>query len=103
MECDFANNKFVETFREFSAIQKSYYPTTPDNAYKYTYTAYQSSPVFAFDCTRTDEPILGGTVDIRLEIDAQANIAAHTAANCLIIYDNYFEYSPFKSIVTKRA
>lgn len=103
MECDFVNNRFSELFREFCTIQKSYYPTEADNTYEHSYATFGTNPIFAFDCTRTDESLIGGTVDIRLEIDAHENIPALTTANCLIIYDNYFEYSPFSSIVAKRA
>lgn len=103
MECDFPNDRFIEQFRAFCSIQKSYYPAEEDNPYQYTYGDFKLYPIFAFDCSRTDESLLGGAVDIRLEIDARANFPANTSASCLIIYDNYFEYSPFSSIVVKRT
>lgn len=101
--CDFTNSNYAELYQAFSEIQKSYYPTDETNPISFSYEEYGDHPIFAFDCSRTDESILGGAVDIRLEIDARENIAANTVANCLIIYDNYFEYSPFSSIVAKRT
>lgn len=100
---DFTNHNYVELFEAFAAIQKSYYPGEGENPVGYTYINFGAYPIFAFDCSRTDESLLGGTVDIRLEIEARENIAANTVAYCLIAYDNYFEYSPFSSIVAKRT
>lgn len=100
---DFTNGNYSELFRSFCAIQKAYYPEESENPMGYTYANYGTYPIWAFDCSRTDESMLAGTVDIRLEFNARQNIPAHTAANCLIIYDDYFEYSPFSSIVVKRT
>lgn len=104
--CNFNNvaAHIAEQYEAFLAIQNSYYSGSDgDNPIKYDWTTFQSSPIFAFDCTRTDESVLTGAVDIRLEINARENIPANTVANCLIIYDNYFEYTPFSSIVVKRT
>lgn len=100
---DFPNGNYVELYKEFCDIQKVYYPNEKDNPIGFTYTEFGSYPVWVFDCSRTDESLLAGTVDIRLEFDARDNIPAHTVASCLIIYDDYFEYSPFSSIVVKRT
>lgn len=101
--CDFTNSNYIELYKAFTAIQQSYYPGGGDNPGTYSYATFGTYPIFTFDCSRTDELLLEGTVDIRLEIEARANIAANTAANCLIVYDNYFEYTPFSSIVAKRT
>lgn len=103
MTCSFGDSNYEEVFNAFAAIQQSYYPGDAGNPMSYTYANFGSYPIFAFDCSRTDESLLEGAVDIRLEIEARTNIAAQTVANCLIIYDNYFEYSPFSSIVAKRT
>lgn len=104
--CHFAanNTKIAEQYEAFLAIQKAYYGESEDeNPMGYDFATFRTCPIFAFDCTRTDESVLNGSVDIRLEINARDNIPANTVANCIIIYDNYFEYSPFRSIVAKRT
>lgn len=104
--CDFrtTNSKVAEQYEALLAIQKAYYgDSSDDNPTTYTISTFLTSPIFAFDCSRTDESALNGTVDIRLEINARENIPDNTVANCLIIYDNYFEYSPFSSFVVKKA
>lgn len=99
---DFTNQNYQELHLALSRIQALYYPDgRVDNPIYYTYDGFGGSPVFAFDCSRTDESMLGGTVDIRLEINSRTNIPANTAAYCLIIYENQFEYSPFSGIVVK--
>lgn len=97
---NFTNHNYQDLYLAFLNMQHSYYGPG-NNPFTYTYDTYGQHPIFAFDCSRTDESMLGGTVDIRLEIDARENIPANTAAYCLIIYENQFEYSPFSSIVVK--
>lgn len=100
---NFTTGAIQEAFHTFIEIQKSYYHgSTGGSPLNFTFPTYSESPIFAFDCSRTDDTLVGGTVDIRLEINSRANIPANTVANCLIIFDNYFEYSPFRSIVVKK-
>lgn len=104
LNLDFTNRSIQELFHSYIDVQKSYYNGREgDNPVGMTYELFTTIPLFTFDCSRSDDSLLGGTVDIRLEINARANIPANTAANCLIIYDNYFEYSPFSSIVVKKT
>lgn len=85
-----------DVYHTFLRIQNSYYPLD------YFYETFATAPIYAFDCSRSDVSLLGGSIDIRLEIDAGSNnISANTAAYCLIIYENQFEYSPSSGIVVK--
>lgn len=99
---DFENSNVMDLYHAFSQIQGSYYNGKGGfNPVKYEMNEYQQSPIFAFDCSRTEDSMIGGSVDVRLEINSRINIPANTAAYCVIIYENQFEYSPFKSIVVK--
>lgn len=99
---DFRTENIQDLYYAFGNIQSSYYNQTGSlNSYYYTYERFATRPIFAFDCSRTDESLLGNTVDIRLEISSRENIPANTAAYCLIIYENQFEYSPFSGIIVK--
>lgn len=100
LNINFASGKYHELSHMQTKIQKSYYnnehcdyPSTP------TYPEFAARPIFAFDCSRSDETVKSGMVDIRVEIEASANIPEGTAAYCLIIHDNLVWYSPFSSIV----
>lgn len=100
MNLNFNQTTYHELFYMFSKIQHSYYNNTAaNNALDTTFDDFLDRSLFAFDCSRSDETIKTGMVDIRLEIQARANIPANTSAFCLIIHDNLVWYSPFSSIV----
>lgn len=99
---EFNTSNCHELYYNFMQIQSKYYGSEDkNNPAILTYAEFVQSPIFAFDCTRSDESLLGGTVDIRLEINARDNIPENTAAYCLIIHDNQIEYSPFSGIVIR--
>lgn len=98
---NFGNSNCHELHLAYLKIQQSYYNSQSNNPFSQSYDSFREHPVFAFDCTRSDESVFGGTVDVRLEINARNNIPANTAAYCLIIYDNQIEYSPFSGIVVR--
>lgn len=99
----FVNGNYQELYFALMQIQSSYYndPEDKNNTLLLTYEQFQSNPLFAFDCTRSDESLIGGTVDVRLEINARENIPPNTVAHCLIIHDNHIEYSPFSGVVVR--
>lgn len=102
IKSDFPNGNAQELYYTFLQIQNSYYNGRGgDNPIPLPYETFLSSPIFGFDCSRTDDAVLNGSVDIRLEINADENIPSNTSAYAIIIYENQFEYSPFKSIVIK--
>lgn len=100
LNLNFNQSTYHELFHMFSKIQQSYYNnTSANNALDISFAQFLERPVFTFDCSRSDEAIKTGMVDVRIEIQARANIPANTSAYCLIIHDNLVWYSPFSSIV----
>lgn len=103
-DSNFTEGNYQDLYMAFLKIQKSYYNGHEgENPVNFDYGEYGASPIFAIDCSRTDESLLGGSIDIRLEINARENIPANTVAYCLIIYENQFEYSPFSNIVVRNT
>lgn len=100
MNVNFATSNYQELYHMFQCIQNSFYNGcaffNPSNM---NLDAFAARPIFAFDCSRSDDSIKVGMVDIRVEIESRINIPANTSAYCLIIHDNLFEYSPFTSRV----
>lgn len=97
---NFADFNVHDLYHAFLKIQQSYYNgTDPHNPINVTFDAFMRRPIFAFDCSKSDETIKSGMVDVRLEIQARQNIPANTAAYCLIIHDNLVWYSPFSSLI----
>lgn len=100
LDLNFTGYKYHELYHMFLKIQQTYY--NGESAYNPVTTTFQNfleKPIFAFDCTRTDESILNGMVDVRIEIQARENIPPNTSAYCLIIHDNLVWYSPLTGIV----
>ncbi|XP_031630762.1 uncharacterized protein LOC116345487 [Contarinia nasturtii] len=95
---------YSELYANYAAIQSSYYNGVESiNPFNVNFGAFQSSPLFAFDTSRADESLIGGSIDLRVEIKTRENIPANTAAYCLIIYDSEFVYSPFDGIVARNV
>lgn len=89
-----------ELYLMYARIQDSFYNgTSSPNPVDADEKAFLKRVVFAFDCTRSDDSIKPGMVDVRLEMEARKSIPANTSAYCLIIHDNLVRYSPFTSLV----
>lgn len=102
LDADFANLNYQETYMTLLQIQESYYGKDEGpNPFAFALAGFTNRPLFVLDCSRTDDSILNSTVDVRIEINARANMPANTTAFCLIIHDNIITYSPFNGIVDK--
>ena len=53
------------------------------------------------DCSKQNESIKEGVVDIKLEIELADNAPAETIAYCLIIHDKLFQYNPLSNEINK--
>ncbi|XP_031637559.1 uncharacterized protein LOC116351329 [Contarinia nasturtii] len=101
---DIGGGIYSELYALYSDVQTSYYNNTEaKNPFDLPYGVFQSSPIFAFDTSHADESLVGGSIDVRIELKAKQNIPANTTAYCLIIYDNEFWYSPFDGIVMRNV
>ncbi|XP_018405039.1 PREDICTED: uncharacterized protein LOC108781543 [Cyphomyrmex costatus] len=58
-------------------------------------------PIAIIDCSRQNESVKSGTVDVRLDFELKENAPANTAAYCLIIHDRVIEYNPLTNVVRK--
>lgn len=100
LNLNFNASNYHELFHNLTKIQSSYYNgACGNNPLNLNFGDFINRSVFVFDCTRTDERVKPGMVDVRLEIEATENIPANTSAFCLIIHDNIIRYSPFSSSV----
>lgn len=104
MNVSFGSSNYKELFHAVQRIQETYYNNTSFlNPSAVTLDSFVLRPIFAFDCSKSDESIKSSMVDVRIEIESSANIPDSTTAHCLIIHDNLFEYSPFSSLVHRVA
>lgn len=103
MNLNFAHGDYCEAFSMLDRIQNGYYNGTqgPNPADMLEFIQDKSVIFFAFDCSRSDESIKNGMVDVRIEMDAHSSFPAHTTAYCLIIHDNFLRYNPATGIVQR--
>lgn len=95
----FSDEKIALLYEQYVRFQQSYYgrraePLLSLKEFK------DLAPLFVIDCCRQQET-LKGSVDVRLEIEADQDIPDQTSAYCLILNDCIFEYRPLSSIVRK--
>lgn len=96
----FSEDKYCILYEMFTKFRQSYYnarcePMLDLHVFK------DKAPLFVIDCSRQNEALKTGAVDVRLEIESSEDIPENTTAYCLIINDRLFEYKPLSSIVRK--
>lgn len=99
LNTSFSDEKIALLYEQYVRFQQSYYgrraePLLSLKEFK------DLAPLFVIDCCRQQET-LKGSVDVRLEIEADQDIPDQTSAYCLILNDCIFEYRPLSSIVRK--
>ena len=84
----------------YANFRQSYYNTGIDPLLDLKSFA-EKAPLFVIDCSRQNDTLKTGPVDVRLEIESSVDIPENTTAYCLIINDRLIEYRPFSNIVRK--
>lgn len=98
LNANFTNNQFATLYEMYANFQQSYYEKENQpllSPYKFKSIA----PLSVIDCSRQNELLKTGSVDIRLEFEATVNIPANTSAFCLILHDKLVKYNPLTSAV----
>ncbi|XP_046679031.1 uncharacterized protein LOC124366488 [Homalodisca vitripennis] len=76
----------------YTRFQSSYYqkPGSPLVDFK-TFTSHV--PLYVIDCSKQNDSIKSGPVDVRLEFEAKENFPPNTAAYCLLLHDSHIAYT----------
>lgn len=95
----FDENKYGILYEMYAKFRHSYYdyPIDPLLAFD----EFKKSPLFVIDCSRQNDNLKTGPVDVRLEIECSQDIPDNTSAYCLILNDRIIEYRPLSNIVRK--
>lgn len=89
---------FYETFARF---QSSYYgansgwPRVTLDEFK------NKSPLYVVDCSRQNDTLKQGPVDVRLEFEASGSFPPNTTAYCLLLHDSLYMYTLLTGSVKK--
>ncbi|XP_074106852.1 uncharacterized protein LOC141532419 [Cotesia typhae] len=100
LNLNIARNQYALMYNLYTNFQSSYYGKEPEPLLankKFLATA----PLYVIDCSKQNESIKSGPVDIRLEFESTGQFAAQTSAYCLITHDRIIEYNPISSSVKK--
>ena len=100
LNLDFPNKDVSKAYEMFIRFRESYYNTEPDPAIIRSEFISQY-PLIVVDCSKQNESIKEGVVDIKLEIELAENAPEGTVAYCLIIHDKLFQYNPLTNEINK--
>lgn len=96
----FNEDKYSILYEMYVNFRQSYYNTGIDPLLDLN-TFGKKAPLFVIDCSRQNDSLKTGPVDVRLEIESSEDIPDNTTAYCLIINDRLIEYKPLSNIVRK--
>lgn len=87
-------------YEMFSRFQKSYYnrdtyPSIDLESFK------SKTPLYVIDCSKQNDSIKSGPVDVRLEFEAKNAFPEKTSAYCLILHDSHLVYTLLTGSVKK--
>ncbi|XP_057322543.1 uncharacterized protein LOC130665931 [Microplitis mediator] len=94
------DNQYALLYNMYTDFQSSYYNKEPEPLLTKR-KFLQEAPLCVIDCSKQNEAIKSGPVDIRLEFESTNQFPQNTTAYCLIIHDRIVEYNPISSTVRK--
>lgn len=103
LNVDFENNQYAILYHMYSKFQESYYhdsKTITEPLMNFS-DFKTKSPLILIDCSRQNETIKHGVIDIRIIMQLKKNFPADTSAYCLIIHENLISYNPYTNIVNR--
>ncbi|XP_043471641.1 uncharacterized protein LOC122504548 [Leptopilina heterotoma] len=100
LNLDFDKRHYAILYDMYTNFQASYY-NKEQQPYLSKNEFLEYAPLIVIDCSRQNESIKYGPVDIRLEFEAKENLPDQTAAYCLILHDRIVEYRPISGGVKK--
>jgi len=101
LNLNMTNNQFALLYDMYSRFQAAYYGKEAEPLLSQT-EFVNHAPLVIIDCSKQNELLKTGPVDVRMEFESQENLLAETTANCLIMHDRVVDYSPLSGDVIKR-
>ena len=84
--------KFNEFYDMYCALYQKFSESNIDP--QLSYEQFKKSPLYIIDCSHQNENPRSGACSIRVEFECGSDIEAGTSANCIIIRDCIYEYTP---------
>ncbi|XP_068990474.1 uncharacterized protein [Neodiprion pinetum] len=100
MNLDLYNNQYAILYDMYVRFQMTYYNKEAEPLLSKREFINQA-PLIAIDCSKQNETLKTGPVDIRLEFDSSIAFPPHTSAYCMILHDRIVEYNSISGTVKK--
>lgn len=101
LDQDFENSDFTQFFNNYTRMSSNF-NSLPDAGCLLTMEEYKSKyPIIVIDCSRQQETIKYGPIDVRLEIETKKEFPTGTTATVILIHDTVYEYQPLSNITRK--
>lgn len=101
MNLNITNNQYAILYEMYCNFQAAYYGKNMGEPFLNKNDFITSSPLIIIDCSRQNDAIKNGAVDVRLEFEVANNFPAGTSAYCLILHDRMVQYKPISGDVRK--
>lgn len=102
LNLDIARNQYAILYNMYTNFQISYYDKESEPLLSKS-DFLDRAPLITIDCSKQNESLKSGPVDIRLEFETSVAFPANTSAYCMIIHDRIVEYKPISGTVKKLA
>ncbi|XP_046744299.1 uncharacterized protein LOC124410175 [Diprion similis] len=100
LNLDISNNQYAILYDMYVQFQTSYYNKEAEPLLSRS-EFIKRAPLIVIDCSKQNESLKTGPVDIRLEFEASVEFPRNSAAYCMILHDRVVEYSPISGTVKK--
>ena len=80
---------------QFSYYERHTYPAVDRSNYK------DKTPLYVIDCSKQNDTIKTGPIDVRVEFEAGTSFAENTSAYCLLLHDSHMTYSLLTGSISK--
>jgi hypothetical protein len=100
LNLNFTKKKIDIIYDMYTKFRHSYYGKEPSPLLSYD-KFLELSPMFIIDCSKQNEAVKSGSVDVRLAIEAESNFPEGTTAYCILIHDRIVEYTTLTNVVRK--
>lgn len=98
---DFDKNRWAILYEMYTRFCKGYYGNKHLHPSLSNMNFLRYGPFVVIDCSRQNESVKNGTVDVRIEFDCRKNVPINTTAYCLIIHNCVVQYNPLTNVVYK--
>jgi hypothetical protein len=100
LNLNFPKRNFALLYEMFCKFRESYYGKDPAPLVNQI-DFIRKTPLIIIDCSKQNEAVKTGAVDVRIEIEAEEDFLEDTTAFCVLLHDRVMDYTPLTNVVRK--